>query len=92
MGIAWDNDAWEEYLRWQAQDRRILKRINRLLRDIQRNGNTGIGKPEPLRYNLAGHWSRRITEEHRLVYRIDESQQRPVRKDCIQRCITRLSP
>ena len=72
MGIAWDNDAWEEYLRWQAQDRRILKRINRLLRDIQRNGNTGIGKPEPLRYNLAGHWSRRITEEHRLVYRIDE--------------------
>ena len=49
MGIAWDNDAWEEHLRWQAQDRRILKRINRLLRDIQRNGNTGIGKPEPLR-------------------------------------------
>ena len=48
---------------------RILKRINRLLRDIQRNGNTGIGKPEPLRYNPAGHWSRRITEEHRLVHR-----------------------
>ena len=72
MVIALDNDAWEEYLRWQAQDRRILKRINRLLRDIQRNGNTGIGKPEPLSYNLAGHWSRRITEEHRLVYRIDE--------------------
>ena len=72
MGLVWDDGAWEEYLRWQTQDRRILKRINRLLRNIQRNGNTGIGRPEPLRYNLAGYWSRRITEEHRLVYRIDE--------------------
>ena len=72
MGLVWDDGAWEEYLRWQTRDRRILKRINRLLRNIQRNGNTGIGRPEPLRYNLAGYWSRRITEEHRLVYRIDE--------------------
>lgn len=72
MGLVWDDEAWEEYLRWQTRDRRVLKRINRLLRDIQRNGNTGIGRPEPLRYNLAGYWSRRITEEHRLVYRIDE--------------------
>ena len=72
MRLVWDPYAWEDYKHWQKADRRILKRINRLLRDIQRNGNTGIGKPEPLRYNLAGHWSRRITEEHRLVYRIDE--------------------
>ena len=53
MGLVWDDGAWEEYLRWQTRDRRILKRINRLLRNIQRNGNTGIGRPEPLRYNLA---------------------------------------
>ena len=53
MGLVWDDGAWEEYLRWQTQDRRILKRINRLLRNIQLNGNTGIGRPEPLRYNLA---------------------------------------
>ena len=73
MALLWDDGAWEEYLRWRAQDRRILKRINRLLRDIQRNGSTGgIGRPEPLRYRLAGYWSRRIAGEHRLVHRVDE--------------------
>ena len=66
----WSDDAWEDYLYWQQQDRKILKRINMLLRDIDRNGNEGIGKPEPLKHNLRGFWSRRIDEEHRLVYRI----------------------
>lgn len=61
---------WEDYLWWQALDRKILTRINTLLADITRNGNEGIGKPEPLRHDFAGYWSRRITEEHRLVYKI----------------------
>lgn len=72
MPLTWDDDAWDDYLWWQAADRTVLKRINRLLRDIQRGGNVGIGKPEPLRFQLSGYWSRRITDEHRLVYRIDE--------------------
>ena len=68
----WSDDAWEDYLYWQQQDRKVLKRINMLLRDIDRNGNDGVGKPEPLKHNLHGFWSRRIDEEHRLVYRIVE--------------------
>ena len=72
MPLTWDDDAWDDYLWWQAADRTVLRRINRLLRDIQRGGNVGIGKPEPLRFQLSGYWSRRITDEHRLVYRIDE--------------------
>ena len=60
--------AWEDYLYWQQADRKILKRINQLLQDIERNGNQGIGKPEPLRYELQGFWSRRINDVHRLVY------------------------
>ncbi|MGV3247249.1 MULTISPECIES: Txe/YoeB family addiction module toxin [Rothia] len=70
MELIWSNQAWEDYLWWQRQDRKVLKRINTLLKDIQRNGNEGIGKPEALRNNLSGYWSRRITEEHRLVYKI----------------------
>ncbi len=76
MDLVWDDAAWEDYLWWQTQDRRVLKRINQLLRDIQRNGNEGIGKPEALRHGLTGYWSRRITDEHRLVYRVDEGQVR----------------
>lgn len=72
MPFTWDDDAWQDYLWWQAHDRTVLERINRLLRDIQRGGNQGIGKPEPLRFQLSGYWSRRITDEHRLVYRINE--------------------
>ena len=72
MAIAWDDSAWEDYLRWQAHDRKVRRRINLLLHDIQRSGHEGIGKPEPLRYQLTGYWSRRITDEHRLVYRIDD--------------------
>ncbi|WP_237222521.1 Txe/YoeB family addiction module toxin [Rothia nasimurium] len=70
MELVWSSQAWEDYLWWQRQDRKVLKRINTLLKDIQRNGNEGIGKPEALRNNLSGYWSRRITEEHRLVYKI----------------------
>lgn len=74
MRLTWDESAWEDYVWWQTQDRRMLKRINALLRDVQRNGNEGIGKPEPLRYNLAGYWSRRISDEHRLVYKIVDDE------------------
>ena len=68
--LVWDENAWEDYLWWQRQDRQVLKRINLLLTDITRNGNEGIGKPEALKHNFAGYWSRRITDEHRLVYKI----------------------
>lgn len=73
MALVWDDDAWEDYLWWQSSDRSVVKRINRLLRDVQRGGHEGIGKPEPLRFQLSGYWSRRITDEHRLVYRIDDN-------------------
>ena len=66
----WSAHAWEDYLYWQTQDKKILKRINQLIKDIDRNGYEGIGKPEPLKYELQGYWSRRIDDEHRLVYRI----------------------
>jgi toxin YoeB len=62
--------AWEEYLYWQSQDRKLLERINQLIREITRQPFTGIGKPEPLKHALAGYWSRRITDEHRLVYKV----------------------
>lgn len=70
MKLVWDEQAWEEYVGWQRDDKRILKRINDLLKDITRNGNEGIGKPEPLKHGFSGYWFRRITEEHRLIYRI----------------------
>lgn len=70
--LQWDFDAWNEYLYWQTQDKKILKRINQLLQDIRRNPFEGIGKPEPLRGNLTGFWSRRIDSEHRLVYAVEE--------------------
>lgn len=74
MRLLWSESAWEEYLWWQRQDRKILKRINLLIQDITRNGNEGIGKPEALRYDFAGYWSRRITEEHRLVYKVTRDE------------------
>lgn len=70
MSIVWDDDAWSDYLWWQAQDRKVLGRINTLIDDVRCNGNEGIGKPGPLKHGFRGYWSRRITEEHRLVYRI----------------------
>lgn len=72
--VSFTNKAWEEYCYWQTQDKKILKRINLLLIDIQRNGFEGIGKPEPLKNNLTGYWSRRIDETNRLVYRINSEQ------------------
>ena len=72
--IAFMPKAWEDYLYWQMQDKKTLKRINQLLQDIVRNGNAGIGKPEPLSSDLSGDWSRRIDEKNRLVYRIQNDR------------------
>ena len=69
MKLIWHQDAWAEYVAWQDTDRRIVRRINALIRDIVRGGDSSIGKPEILRGNLAGYRSRRIDGEHRLVYR-----------------------
>ena len=74
MNKIWQDDAWEDYLHWQSEDKKTLKRINQLLKDIDRNGNFGIGKPEPLTGNLTGFWSRRIDEKNRIVYRIINNQ------------------
>ncbi len=70
MKLIWSEGAWAAYLDWQARDRQVLERINALIRDAKRTPFTGIGKPEPLKGTLAGWWSRRITAEHRLIYRI----------------------
>ncbi|WP_439505307.1 Txe/YoeB family addiction module toxin [Sediminibacterium sp.] len=70
--LLWDESGWEDYLYWQVNDKKILFRINDLIKDAQRNPFTGLGKPEPLKGNLAGCWSRRINEEHRLVYMVKE--------------------
>lgn len=67
---SWTEMAWEDYLYWQEQDKKTLKRINLLLRDIDRNGHTGIGKPEPLKHGKQGLWSRRIDDANRLIYQI----------------------
>ncbi len=72
--ISWHLQAWEDYLYWQQEDKRILKRINALIKDIQRSPFEGIGKPEPLKYEWVGFWSRRINDEHRLVYTCENSQ------------------
>lgn len=70
MNVVFSPPAWEDYQHWQSVDRTILKRINRLIDEIRRSPYEGIGKTEPLKYGLPGAWSRRITDEHRLVYRI----------------------
>ena len=72
MKILWQESAWEEYLYWQLQDKKRLKRINKLLMDINRNGYQCIGKPEPLKGDLSGYWSVRIDEKNRIVFRITE--------------------
>lgn len=72
MNKTFTQNAWEDYLYWQTQDKKVLKKINELLRDIERNGHTGIGKPEPLKHELSGFWSRRITDEHRLIYSLED--------------------
>ncbi len=68
MRLVWEDDAWEDYLYWQTQDRKILKRVNLLIKDIRRSPFDGIGKPEPLKHNLSGWGSRRIDDTDRIVY------------------------
>jgi len=70
----WHETAWEDYLYWQKQDKKTLKRINKLLRDIERNGYNGIGKPEPLKHDLSGFWSVEIDDKNRIVFRIDDGK------------------
>lgn len=74
MNKLWQDEAWDDYLYWQTQDKKTLKRINQLIKDISRNGYDGIGKPEPLKGDLSGWWSRRIDDTNRLVYRINNGQ------------------
>jgi toxin YoeB len=71
MKLVFSSQAWEDYSSWQETDRKTLLRINELIKDILRGGYRGIGKPEPLRQTLAGYWSRRISNEHRIVYKIE---------------------
>jgi toxin YoeB len=71
MKLIFSDVAWEDYLYWQQQDKRMVERINKLIKEAQREPFSGIGKPEPLKHALGGYWSRRITEEHRMVYKIE---------------------
>ena len=71
MKLIFSEHAWEDYLYWQNTDKRNLNRINTLIKDILRNKYEGLGKPEPLKHNLAGYWSRRISHEHRIIYKIE---------------------
>lgn len=74
MRIIFSEHAWQDYLYWQRNDKKILRRINHLIREIQRTPFEGIGRPEPLKHSLSGYWSRRITEEHRIVYTISDGR------------------
>ena len=71
MKLLFADEAWEDYLYWQKQDKRMVERINKLIRETQREPFAGVGKPESLKHAFAGFWSRRITDEHRMVYRIE---------------------
>ena len=73
MRKLWDEKAWDEYVYWQTQDKKTLKRINDLIKDISRQPFSGIGKPEPLRGDKQGYWSRRIDEENRIVYKVENN-------------------
>ncbi len=72
--LTWTKEAWSDYTYWQTQDKKTLKRINKLILDTKRSAFDGIGKPEPLKENLSGFWSRRIDESNRLVYTVDDNQ------------------
>lgn len=74
MNLVFSPQAWEDYQHWVQTDRKLVRRINELIKDTARSPYEGIGKPEPLRYALAGFWSRRINEEHRMVYRVEGDQ------------------
>ncbi|MGA3115308.1 MAG: Txe/YoeB family addiction module toxin [Syntrophobacteraceae bacterium] len=71
MRLIFSEHAWEDYLYWQRTDRKVLDRINKLIREIQRTPFEGAGKPEPLKHGLSGYWSRRINDEHRIVYKVE---------------------
>ena len=71
MKLIFSDEAWEDYLYWQKQDRKMVERINKLIQEVKRDPFSGVGKPEPLKHALAGFWSRRITDEHRMVYRVE---------------------
>ncbi len=73
MRLIFSDKAWDDYLYWQETDRQLLKKINKLIKDITRDPFDGLGKPEPLKHELSGFWSRRITDEHRLVYEVSEN-------------------
>ncbi len=70
MRLIFSDEGWEDYLFWQKQDKRMVERINKLVRETMREPFSGVGKPEPLKHALAGYWSRRITDEHRMVYKV----------------------
>ncbi len=72
MKLIFSEQSWEDYQYWQKTDKKILKRINSLIKEIKRSPYEGIGKPEPLKYGLAGYWSRRINDEHRIVYKFED--------------------
>ena len=72
MKLIFSEHAWNDYLYWQKPDKKILKRINLLIKDVQRSPHDGIGKPEPLKHALSGYWSRRINDEHRFVYKVSD--------------------
>jgi len=74
MTKLWQDAAWDDYLYWQSQDKKTLKRINKLIKDIERNGYNGIGKPEPLKHDLKGYWSVQIDEKNRFVFRITDGK------------------
>lgn len=74
MKISFQDDGWSDYLYWQKNDKKILKRINSLVKEITRDPYSGIGKPEPLKHSLSGYWSRRINDEHRIVYTVKDKQ------------------
>lgn len=71
MKLVFSDEAWDDYLYWQKQDRKMVERINKLIQEVKRDPFSGVGKPEPLKHALAGFWSRRITDEHRMVYRVE---------------------
>jgi len=73
MSYVWSDEAWQDYVEWQQQDAKMLAKINELVKDIRRNPYRGLGKPEPLKHGLKGYWSRRISQEHRLVYKVESS-------------------
>ena len=76
MKLIWDEEAWDGYVGWQSEDKKTLKKINRLIKDIMGTPYTGLGKPEPLKYELSGYWSRRIDDCNRLVYKVENNELR----------------